>query len=455
LFLRIIRTFYDIIRPLALSAVFILISLHTGYAANDTIRSISFYGNRITAEKTIRLYLALDTGIIYDSSVVLKAKNNLLGSGLFSRVDIFQQPAPSGIKLLIIVSEKSYLQISDIGGELNYLKYGYDVERPWWRARLGLKYVNFMGTMEHLSVNASIWESRSFKISWMKPFLGTRYFTDISTSISFKPDLYLPFDRFNMNLSGIAGRRIFTNSLVYISIIPSYEKKYWLDGYKDDYSELYIGGGWVRDTRNRKYDANTGLYTAVSYKTNILWPRFYDFDNAYSQLDADGRYYIRGILPSHTLALRARASFRLDSAASWDGIHAGGQSTVRGYSDGIMGNRFIANNRLLGTIEYRFPMARTPAMDYPILSNFNSDLLNFYYRLDGALFFDCGYLWHYLPNPIHPYNQHQYGYSAGSGLRITAPNLNHSLCFDYAWSLDSDYRSSWVPHVYFYIDLDF
>jgi outer membrane protein assembly factor BamA len=472
------------------AALFCLVLFRQSAAHQDTIRNIYIYGNKVTGEKTVRLFLTADTGMVFDSARVAESKTWLMGTGLFSRVNIVVSHTAAGANIYVILEENQYITISDIGGELNSRKYGKPTDGWWWRARLGVRHTNFRGRMEQIGVSASIWESRSLSLSWNKPFLGTPWYIDLSAGVSYRPDLYMEFDRLNVYQTTIAGRKVGRHSRVYASLIPSYERKFWqgLPGYweidstqaaassipaapestwisnaaikhdvENDYSELYTGVGWAIDLRDRRFDAHNGMYASVFIKTNAAWPRFHDYRYAYVQMDTDTRLYYRGIISSHTIACRIRTTVRKDSAASYDGIYAGGESTLRGYSEGALPAGFIANNRLLGSAEYRFPVAQTPPMDYPFFSQFHAGLKNFYYRLDAAFIFDAAYVWHYISEPMHPDNKHVYGTGAGTGLRIMAPTLFHSICFDFVWGVDKRQRESlqkpWQPVFHMYLDL--
>jgi outer membrane protein assembly factor BamA len=172
---------------------------------------------------------------------------------------------------------------------------------------------------------------------------------------------------------------------------------------------------------------------------------------------------------------------RFDSAASYEGIYLGGESTLRGYPQGALPRTrdFTANNDVLFSAEYRLPVWATPSVDLSFLPPLIPGMNKLYYRIDAAALFDAGYLWHYLPEIIHPHTGHDYGLGAGFAIRIMAPTMRRSGCIDFAWGLDRDWRDYiqqvhdsrmreynekkrdrkplpvWVPDVYIYLDLPY
>ncbi|MBD3393791.1 MAG: BamA/TamA family outer membrane protein [Chitinivibrionales bacterium] len=459
----------------------------------DTIRAIVIHGNRVTKERTIRAFMTLDTGMTYDSASAAASKDYLQRSGLFSKVDIFPQPVEGGIKLLVIVSERMYWTVSQLGGEIKQKLYGSYVERFWWIAHMGIAYTNFRGVKERLDVRVSFWKSRAATLIWRKPFLGTPYYVALAASVSYCPDLHRTFDRFNVAEWSTLGRKMGRKSVLYGTLNPRYENMFWTgrDGtwvvdsacdtstapasctydsswisYEQEkerienrYSELFTKIGWNSDFRDHWFDTHKGVLFATSLMTNAAYPRQLDYTYAYVQLDTDIRLFHRGIFESNVMAYRLRTTMRLDSAASYDGLYAGGETTLRGYAEGDIPYGFTANNRVLFSTEYRFPIVQTPRMGFPLLSRLYSGLRGFYYRVDGAVLFDGAYLWHYLPDLQEPRDRHMYGYGAGLGMRIMAPTLRRSVSLDVAWALEKEEmerrKQPGMPVIYLYLDMPF
>jgi outer membrane protein assembly factor BamA len=236
------------------------------------------------------------------------------------------------------------------------------------------------------------------------------------------------------------------------------------------YKELFLILGWSTDRRASDFDISRGYYVGATLLTNALYPRDRRF--SYVQLETDTRYYTPGLFSGHKVALRLRTTLRADSSDIYDGIYAGGETSIRGYPRGWFPRGFIANTQVLATAEYRFPIVATPPIDIPVFSTAVSGLKQFYYRLDGALIADGGYIWHRLEQPLAPHN-HSYGTGFGAGLRVLAPTLERSGCFDFVWATDHEYNQLkkdfyhkqkaagnrvmpyWIPDWYLYIDMMF
>jgi outer membrane protein assembly factor BamA len=236
------------------------------------------------------------------------------------------------------------------------------------------------------------------------------------------------------------------------------------------YRQLTFLLGWSINRCQTDFDISRGTAFGVTMMTNALFPRNPVY--TYLQIDTDTRLYRPGFWSNHKFAARLRTTFRVDSADIYDAIWAGGETSLRGYSRGWLPRHSLANNQVLATGEYRFPIWTTPKFDYPILSDFIGGFKQFYLRLDGALFCDAAYLWHSL---LEPQNREQGsgGVGAGAGLRLLAPTLQLSGGADAAWGFDgewievkrkyvADQKSKdkfvmpwWFPELYLYFGMMF
>ncbi len=426
----------------------------------------------------------------FDSQQVVDAQSDLRETGLFRTATIIPRPAPGGKKLLVVVSERPYLSVTDIGGELYGLKLGripddWFFERwfdQWFKIRLGVTHTNFRGMQEQLGVHLSFWESRSLALSWYKPFIGTKYFTRIGASIANYPDLYRPWRYFRLRPYMLYGIQLSPEIRTYAGIEGTLGRDFWKgsaearegrapEGASDSlrqiyrsssalisrrealYEELEVFAGWVRDSRENKWDPHHGMYTGLRLSTNSLYPR--EPENSYHQASGEFRLFHPAFAEGHRFAYRLRATVRIGTSASYDGLRAGGESTVRGYATGQFGAYEIMNNRVAASAEYRFPLLRTPSVDFGELASLHSGLHDFYYRLDLAPFVDGAYLWERLE---HPTSGNDGGIGAGLGLRILAPTFKRCVSFDLAWNLGDRHGRvplSWKPSWALYLDAPF
>ncbi len=455
-----------------------------------SIREITFIGNQVTSEKLLNHYLKLTPGMPYDSHVVAEAQTALRESGLFRTATIIPRPAPGGKKLLVVVSERPYLSVTDIGGELYGTRYGqipsdWFFERwfdQWFKIRLGITHTNFRGMNEQLGVHFSFWDSRSLAVSWYKPFLGTRYFTKMGMSVANYPDLYQPWRYFAFRPYLLCGSQLSTKSRVYAGVEGTVGRDYWsgpaacrqgtasadaADSGKqvcresprnilkreNFYEQLEVFAGWIRDTRDNKWDPRKGLYTSLRLSTNTLYPREPEF--GYHQASGDTRFFHPGFTDGHRCAYRLGTTLRIGTSAAYDALRAGGESTIRGFATGQFGAYDTMNNRITSSLEYRIPLFKTPEVDFGKLSGLHTGLHDFYYRVDLAPFVDAGYLWKLLEKPTE---QHDGGIGAGLGIRVLAPTLKRSVSFDLAWNIH-DWHGlvpvGWKPSWALYLDAPF
>ncbi len=455
------------LRQVALSLILLSISSFAapGQSAPLKVSEIRIYGNKITNDQLILAYLGVDTGDVFDSVSTIDAQKSLHKTGLFASVRVFSQAVTRGIRLLVIVEERLYLSINDIGGELYNRLYGED--RDWWKARFGLTFDNFRGRMEKLSAHLTFWTSRSLSLSWHKPFLGTPYFLKTGVTLSLKPYTYDPYNRFTLQQFTTFGRKFGKHSMIYASLMPGMYKDY--EAEQDDaharqgaankigtdpFYELFFSLGFTNDLRDHSFNTHTGSL----FHTSILTNYPYSGDSAYSyvQLNTENRVFHRGFRPDHTAAYRLRTILRKDSAGLYNHLYAGGENTIRGYGSNAVGTGVGANNRVLFSAEYRIPLFKTPTVDLPVVDRFDNRMKNFHYQVDGALIFDYGYLWRDLTDPHRKSAFQKDGAGAGIGLRVLAPTLQRAVSFDIVWPLIGYNKSKkWVPAWHLYVDLPY
>ena len=140
-------------------------------------------------------------------------------------------------------------------------------------------------------------------------------------------------------------------------------------------------------------------------------------------------------------------------------IQLGGEGTVRGYSRQALGNQFIANNCIMLSMEYRFPIFEFPAIRVPLLADY-SDLFSFVRcRIDGALIFDYGRVSNDISEILSISGRAvQSGTAIGFGLRLMIPTFERSICADFVFGDNPyteklDFKLPGMPHLY--LDLFF
>jgi outer membrane protein assembly factor BamA len=423
------------------------------------IKKIYINGNRVSRSDIIRMYVGLDTGMTWDSVTAASGKRRLLNTNLFSKVNIVALRKAAGIDVYIMVTELFYLY-PEGGGDYILGKYGDTTGHRyplWYRLRLGLSIQNFRGCFETFSVRTSIWDDRALSLSWSKPFVPSPYSAGISAGIRDFPEINFPRRRFIVNGRISAGRNVFDNSRVWLSLSPTYSRiDSILSWHKSTYvkdpstikhlKEVYSAVGWSTDRRDRSYDPVKGWLISADALTNVLYAGDY---NKYIQFDADLRLYHPGFLYADHFAYRLQTVVRPNDAGGYRGLYIGGDGSIRGFYQGQVGlpsrenNAAFMNNYVVGTAEYRFPIWTMPSFDVWLLSDYSDMLKGFYMRLDGGAFVDAGHIWHDL---AHPFVEQDNGVGFGAGLRIMMPTIRRSVCIDVAWAGTPRQRP---PHITF------
>jgi outer membrane protein assembly factor BamA len=395
------------------------------------IVSVSFIGNKTTRAKILHMFLQsyeLDSGDIYDSVKINFAKQKLLATNLFSKVDIFPVQEKSGIHLFVILREVFYLIPDGVGGERYERKYGN--EDVWYRVRLGLTRYNFLGKMETFSIGVSAWDERSLSLSWTKPLYPSPYYIGISSGTSYAPDLNFPQNRFSVNGKITLGRKLTMHSRGFIGLVPVYTRIDDLNGSViQKFREIVSSVGGGIDFRNDSYDPLKGWLLYEEFRNNVLYS---DFAPKYGQFFTEIRLYIPAFFTRDRFALRLQSTLRTNDAGNYKRLYLGGESSVRGFPSGWLGLTDTMNNYAAISAEYRFFILRSPTFNFSFLTDRLPELPSLFYELEGALIFDAGHLWHEF---LRPLDRRQNGAGIGVGIRIRAPSFRTTGCIDVVWPI--------------------
>ena len=160
----------------------------------------------------------------------------------------------------------------------------------------------------------------------------------------------------------------------------------------------------VRDTRDNIYFPTEGSRTSIGVEYAGLGG---DFD--YTKFTLSGQKYYK-VGHAQVIALRGSVGYANEDLPENSAFEVGGQNSVRGYRD----DQFTGNKMVMGTVEYRFPLAN---------------------KVQGALFVDAGDAWggkSWEWNDIEQdFNLHA---SAGVGMQLQTPI--GALRLDYGWGED-------------------
>ena len=425
---------------------------------SQKIVEINYCGNRVTNPRMLRIYLGIDTGMVYDSALIAAGKKRLMDTYLFSKVEVLRLQKIEGVHVFVLVTEFFYWFPSG-GGDIIEGRYG-DPKQVWYRLRLGIGLQNFRGLFETFSIGATVWDDKALSISWSKPFVPSPYFFSIGAAAEEYPDLSFPRRRLVANARVTLGRRFFANSRSYVSISPSYNKITRVDSTdlpdsRVTYDEMVTQWGWVTDRKNRSYDPTAGWYIHTSLTTNALYA---GANNPFLQWSNDLRLYHEGFFSFDRFACKITTAFRSNDAGPYRALYIGGDGSVRGWARDQLGLTAIMNDYAVWSGEYRFPIWRpTPSFDLPIVCDYAPSLRGFYLRADGAVILDAGEIWHDI---AHPFAVNEDGEGFGFGIRIMAPTLLRSGSFDVVWPFQDAadprrVRYSLTPAWHLYLDMNY
>jgi outer membrane protein assembly factor BamA len=396
------------------------------------IAHIYFNGNHVTKESTIRSYLRIDSGMVYDSNSIRMAKKRILRMGIFSKTDILSVVKEYGCDLYVIVHEKGYLNIPLPGIYQYSRKYGQSEQ--WFFGDAGVDINNFGGRMERLRVALRAWEWRTLGVSWTKPVLPTPYFFGIGINGDQQPDQFLPFDRTDLSARLSFGEELYTYSRIALSVSPMFRRAAWQDSTGiDDYYQAYGSIGWSTDRRETQFDPSKGWYLGLETRSNYL---YYDENTPYVQQTGSITVYHPGFFKNDKIACRIVAIVRDKNAGYLNRLSIGGEGSVRGYGRGTIGFGLpeIPNNCILVSTEYRFTLFTLFPIPVPfssIVSPFIGSQNTLTPRIDGALIADFGRIAPRINDLVsNNGNRYESGTGIGVGLRVLEPVLQMCGCID-------------------------
>lgn len=161
----------------------------------------------------------------------------------------------------------------------------------------------------------------------------------------------------------------------------------------------------VRDTRDNIYFPTEGSRTSIGLEYAGLGG---DFD--YTKLTLSGQKYYK-VGHAQVIAIRGSVGYSNDDLPESAMFEVGGQNSVRGYRD----DQFSGNKMVMGTVEYRFPLAN---------------------KVQGAVFTDVGDAWG--GKSWGPWNDVEDEFtlhaSVGVGMQLQTPI--GALRLDYGWGED-------------------
>ncbi|MGA2506881.1 MAG: BamA/TamA family outer membrane protein [Chitinispirillaceae bacterium] len=429
------------------------------------VAHLYYNGNHVTKVHIIQMISGLDTGMIYDSLMIKRAKQRLEATGLFLKIAILSLRKNNAMDLYIVVKEPYYFGINDLDFTPFTSRHGQSGK--WYCPFIGLENSNVGGSMETVRLSLRFWEWRTAALSWSKPLLPSRYFIGCGALVDARPDNALPLDRLEYLGSVTAGRRLFERSKVYCSVIPDYQRTIsWTATEKDttNYYQAFGVLGWFTDRRSSGYDPSSGWSFFFDTRSNFIYHEI--TTPRYVQFTSDIKAYYPGLFDGHKAAFRFNIVARTNDAGIQNRLVLGGIGSVRGYANSGIDLRSTCNSSFFFSSEYRFPIYQFPSIS-PVLpggvskvfARFVGDLTDLIPRIDGALILDYGRIARDM-NRLLAFNGPEYmsGADFGFGIRVMEPTMRRTVCLDIVWPENPLLRKTCfypAPSWCLYLDLSF
>lgn len=381
-------------------------------------------GNDKTKDYVITREMRIKPGEVFDAKKARRSMQRIYNLGFFDDVSVKILPGkedPDNVILELTVVEKRTGSFG-IGA-------GYSSE-DGLLGMVSIGDTNFRGTGDSIKAiyefGGDDGDDSGYSISYTKPWLDEKETTgtlrfynrkyeyddydndgDIIETYDKKTEGYelsfgRPINEYTTNFLGFKINN--TEYRDHVSDLDRSGETAWREG---NFGETRsIVASQVRDTRDNIYFPTEGSRTSLSMEYAGLGG---DFD--YMKFTLGGQKYYK-VGHAQVIALRATAGYAtkddMPEAALFD---VGGQNSLRGYRDG----QFTGRKMLMGTMEYRFPLAN---------------------KIQGALFADIGDAWSGKNwgswNSVEDsLNLHA---SAGVGVQMQTPI--GALRLDYGWGED-------------------
>lgn len=362
-------------------------------------------GNEKTKEHVITREMRLKPGEAFNVKDARRSMQRVYNLGYFEDVNMKLNPGrePNAVVLETDVVEKRTGSFS-VGA-------GYS-SSDGLVGILEVGDTNFRGTGDAIKVHFEFGGDAdsydSYQFSYTKPWLDskqtsatvrvydmTHEYDDYNTD----GDLIETYDKKYKGFELSFGRPVSEYSTNYITLKNRTDKYIehvsgdtnYGDGTHQQYLDDNFGNtrsitlAHTTDTRDNIYNPTEGAKVSISGEFAGLAGGDFDYD----KYTFDDRHYFK-VGRAHVIATRATVGYATGSMPEAAQFDAGGQSTLRGYKD----DQFEGKNLLLGSVEYRFPIAS---------------------KVKGAVFTDFGNAWSgsYSVPDLHA--------SVGVGVQLETP----------------------------------
>lgn len=429
------RLYFSVFIGIALLVKTIFAQSAAVSSAPDTflVSDIRVAGNTKTLTSIILKTASLKPGDKITGADIQMAKTALEDLQIFRNVNVLSFWNNKGLSILIVVEEGLNL-LPILSPHQHEKKYGHNT--IWYTLSMKIDFNNFRGRQELFWIEGELWDKKSIGFGWQQPTTSPTYFWFNFLASSW-PAQFLDYDGKGLLAEFGAGQKLIRNVRGYFR--TSYHNIITDSaGIIDEFLFPRLGIGLFYDTRKPAYRYQEGILLAAGMdQYGGVTSNRVDFTAGYTSAS----FYQKLPFAPHYLVLFGNAEKRFDQTPYIYRLYGGGESTVRGYSPGSL----EGDNRITGSLEYRYAVWKTPFIKLPYFDYFVPALARMYGILEVAAFADAGIYWNLNENM----SDHLVEYGSGIGLRGWVPPLQRSGNIDLAWNRHGEYR------VHLYLDIEF
>ena len=382
-------------------------------------------GNDKTKDYVITREMRIKPGEVFDAKKARRSMQRIYNLGFFDDVSVKILPGkqdPNNIIMELTVVEKRTGSFG-IGA-------GYSSE-DGLLGMVSIGDTNFRGTGDSIKAmyefGGDDGDDSGFSIAYTKPWLDSKETTGTLRiynrtfeydDYNNNGDLIETYDKKNQGYELNFGRPMDEYTTNYLGFkINNTEYRGHEDGPFDrannyaDWRDHNFGetrsivASQVHDTRDNIYNPTEGMRTSFGIEYAGLGG---DFD--YTKFTGSAQKYYK-VGHAQVIALRGSVGYANEDLPEAALFEVGGQNSVRGYRDG----QFSGNKMVMGTVEYRFPVAN---------------------KIQGALFSDVGDAWGGKSWGPWSSIEDEMTLHASVGVGVQMQTPIGALRFDYGWGED-------------------
>ncbi|MCR5834215.1 MAG: BamA/TamA family outer membrane protein [Selenomonadaceae bacterium] len=350
-----------------------------------TLEGYSVKGNRKTKDKVILREMRQEVGTPFNAKLARRSMQRVYNLGFFEDVNIKMNPGvePNAIVMEVNVKEK---RTGTFGIGAGYSTADGII------GMVSVSDTNFRGTGDLVSItyekSGSETDAQGYNFTYRHPWLD-RHETAIRFQLYNRTSAYNDYNSDGDFLEEYM-RKYSGGEITLSRPVSEYSTNYiTLRNRKDKYVR-HVSSGDAGDRSTEEYSdwrhSNFGLTRSIilehitDTRDNIYMPTegnkvdlslevgAFGGDFDFQKISIDHQNYQKAGDHDQVWAIRGMAGYAHGELTEFNMFRVGGQNSLRGYRD----DQFRGSRMLLGSIEYRFPLAK---------------------KIQGSIFTDFGYAW--------------------------------------------------------------